>query len=107
MNAYVTGIGPSKRIVMWDTLLQKMDHDEMLAVMGHEMGHYVLKHHLEGTGVRRSRVSFVGFFVGQRLYEWGMARWGRAGGIGERGDPAALPWLLLVVSVIGFFSSRP
>jgi len=44
MNAYVTGLGPTKRIVMWDTLLAKLDQDEILAVMGHEMGHYVLHH---------------------------------------------------------------
>ena len=44
MNAYVTGIGPSARIVLWDTLLSKLDRDEIIAVMGHEMGHYVLGH---------------------------------------------------------------
>ncbi|MBV9494274.1 MAG: M48 family metalloprotease, partial [Acidobacteria bacterium] len=42
MNAYVTGIGPTKRIVLYDTLLAKMDDDEIVSVMGHEMGHYVL-----------------------------------------------------------------
>ena len=48
MNAYVTGLGPTKRIVMWDTLLAKLNHDEILAVMGHEMGHYVLHHVWKG-----------------------------------------------------------
>jgi Zn-dependent protease with chaperone function len=101
MNAYVTGLGPSKRIVMWDTLLQKMDRHEILAVMGHEMGHYVLHHLWKGIAFAIA-ISFAGFFVAQRIFEWGLARWGGRWGIGERGDPAALAWLLLVASVLNF-----
>ncbi|MDQ3013618.1 MAG: M48 family metalloprotease, partial [Acidobacteriota bacterium] len=44
LNAYVTGFGGTKRIVMWDTLLNQMNEREVLSVMGHEMGHYVLGH---------------------------------------------------------------
>ena len=44
VNAYVTGLFGTKRIVLWDTLLARLDADEVLAVMGHEMGHYVLNH---------------------------------------------------------------
>src|SRR6476646_8105593 len=60
MNAYVTGIGPSARIVMWDTLLAKLDRDEILAVMGHEMGHYVLNHLWWGMAFGIA-ISFLGF----------------------------------------------
>ena len=101
MNAYVTGLGPSKRIVLWDTLLQKMDHDEILAVMGHEMGHYVLHHLWKGIAFTVA-LSFLGFFFAQKAFEWGERRWGGGWGIAERGDPAALPWLLVVSSVLGF-----
>jgi STE24 endopeptidase len=105
MNAYVTGIGPSARIVMWDTLLAKLDHDEVLAVMGHEMGHYVMNHLWKGIAFGVA-LSFFVFFVGQRLYERGLARWGRGWGVREeRGDAAALPWLLLLSTVIAFFLS--
>jgi STE24 endopeptidase len=105
MNAYVTGVGPSKRIVMWDTTLAKLDHDEILAVMAHEMGHFVL-HHLWQTLAFGLLVSLVVTFLGQRFYEQGLARWGARWGIEpERGDPAALPWLLVVTAVIGFFLS--
>jgi STE24 endopeptidase len=100
MNAYVTGLGPSKRIVLWDTLLAKLDHDEILAVMGHEMGHYVLHHLWKGIAFGVV-VSFFGFFVAQKIYERGLGRWG----ITDRADPAALPWLLLVASVLGFLLS--
>jgi len=44
VNAYVTGIANTKRIVLWDTILAKLDSREILLVMGHEMGHYVLNH---------------------------------------------------------------
>jgi STE24 endopeptidase len=104
MNAYVTGIGPTKRIVLWDTTLAKMSRDEILAVMAHEMGHYVLNHLWKGLafGVL---VSLIVCFIGQRGYEAGLARWGARWKIEEPGDPAALPWLLLVVSIIAFFLS--
>jgi len=105
MNAYVTGIGPSARIVMWDTLLAKLDHDEVLAVMGHEMGHYILKHLWLGIAFSVA-LSFFGFWIGQRLYERGLARWGSRWGVREeRGDAAALPWLLVVSTVISFLLS--
>ncbi len=42
LNAYVSGFGGSKRVVVWDTTLQKLTTPEILFVFGHEMGHYVL-----------------------------------------------------------------
>ncbi len=104
MNAYVTGIGPSARIVMWDTLLAKLDRDEILAVMGHEMGHYVLLHLWQGMAFGIA-VSFLGFFIAQRLFEWGLSRWGSRWRASAGGDPAALPWLLAVSSLLVFLLS--
>ena len=43
-NAYFTGIGKSKRIVLFDTLLEQMSIEQGLAVLAHEMGHYKMKH---------------------------------------------------------------
>jgi len=43
-NAYFTGIGKSKRIVLFDTLLEQMSMEQGLAVLAHEMGHYKMKH---------------------------------------------------------------
>jgi len=104
MNAYVTGIGPSARIVMWDTLLAKLDRDEILAVMGHEMGHYVLKHLWKGIAFTIA-ITFFGFFIAQRLFEWGLARWGAGWRIDGRADAAAIPWLLAVSSILAFLLS--
>src|SRR5262249_13573714 len=44
LNAYVTGIGASKRVVVWDNTIEKLTPDQILSVFGHEMGHYVLDH---------------------------------------------------------------
>lgn len=104
MNAYVTGIGPTKRIVMWDTLLAKMNHDEVLAVMGHEMGHYVLNHLWKGLAAAFG-LSFVILFLAQRVHEWGIRRWGGRWGVTDTTDSAALPWLLAIVTMIAFLLS--
>ena len=47
-NAYFTGIGPKKRIVLYDTLTEQMSTDEIVAVLAHEIGHYKHKHVLKG-----------------------------------------------------------
>ncbi|HET7433849.1 MAG TPA: M48 family metallopeptidase [Thermoanaerobaculia bacterium] len=104
MNAYVNGVGPTNRIVMWDTLLAKMNHDEIIAVMGHEMGHYVMKHIWKGLAFSLV-VSFFVFFFAQRFSERGIAKWGAKWGVENAADPAAVPWLLLVATIIGFFLS--
>ena len=48
INAYVTGIGASKRVVIWDTTIKKTTSDEALFIVGHELGHYVLGHVVTG-----------------------------------------------------------
>ncbi|HEX8173414.1 MAG TPA: M48 family metallopeptidase [Thermoanaerobaculia bacterium] len=104
MNAYVNGIGPTKRIVMWDTLLAKMTEDEILAVMGHEMGHYVLKHIWKGL-ILSLLLSIAILWTAQRVHDRGLARYGARWGVRAPGDPASFPWLLLIVSVISFLLS--
>ena len=47
-NAYFTGFGAKKRIVLFDTLINDLDKDEIVAVLAHEIGHYKKKHTLQG-----------------------------------------------------------
>lgn len=47
-NAYFTGLGPKKRIVLYDTLIEDLHKDEIVAVLAHEIGHYKKKHSLSG-----------------------------------------------------------
>ena len=48
LNAYVSGMGPTKRFVVWDTTADRMPDDEVMFVFGHESGHYVLHHIVKG-----------------------------------------------------------
>lgn len=61
MNAYMTGIFNSRRIVFWDTTLEGMTENEILSVAAHEMGHYKLNHILKQTVI--SIVGIVLFLV--------------------------------------------
>lgn len=104
MNAYVNGLGPTKRIVMWDTIIAKMDHDELRFVMAHEMGHYVLHHIWKGLGFALAML-LVAFWLAQQLVDRAIGRWGRSWGFELAHDPAAVPLLLLVISVFFFVAS--
>ncbi len=97
LNAYVTGIGSSKRIVVWDTTITKMTTPEIVAVVGHEMGHYVLNHIPKGLGIY-SVGSLIVFYLGYRLIGWLLAWRGGAWGIRGTEDLASLPTLLLILS---------
>jgi STE24 endopeptidase len=61
-NAYFTGIGKVKRIVLFDTLLQQMSQEEILAVLAHEVGHWKKKHVLKRM-VLMETMAFVGLFI--------------------------------------------
>lgn len=50
-NAYFTGLGKAKRIVLFDTLLEQLDRSQLLSVLAHEMGHYKMRHVLKGLGL--------------------------------------------------------
>src|SRR5208283_5280944 len=63
VNAYVSGLGSSKRVVVWDTTLQKLNSDETLLVLGHEAGHYVL-HHIPKEFALDEMLFLVLFYVG-------------------------------------------
>ncbi len=69
-NAYFTGLGRVKRIVLFDTLVSQMTEDEVLAVLAHEIGHEKRRHVLKGTIVSIA-LSFVAFWVLDRFMGWG------------------------------------
>ena len=67
-NAYFTGIGRVKRIVLFDTLLQQMTQDEIIAVLAHEVGHWKKKHVLKRI-VMTEAMAFAGLFLASRLVQ--------------------------------------
>src|SRR5437667_12746990 len=75
LNAYVTGLGASKRVVVWDTTIARMTIPETLSVFGHEMGHYVLGHIFKGIAFSAG-VLLVFLYLGFRVLHWSLARWG-------------------------------
>jgi len=101
LNAYVTGVGPSKRIVLWDNTIAKMNTPQIVYVTGHEMGHYVLNHIPKGLAFF-AVLLFIAFYLGHRTVGWFLARWGGGWGIRGLEDWASLPVLLLLLSVFSF-----
>jgi CubicO group peptidase (beta-lactamase class C family)/Zn-dependent protease with chaperone function len=104
LNAYVTGIGGTQRIVLWDTLLRKLNGREILAVTAHEMGHYVLGH------VRRSIVlawlmTLAGLFLVDRIARRIIARYAARLGFDELSDVASAPLILLVLGGLSFIAT--
>jgi STE24 endopeptidase len=105
LNAYVTGIGASKRMVVWDTTIAKMNNAQIVFVAGHETGHYVLQHIPKGLVFFAVLVLFF-FYLVHRTIGWVLARWGAGWGVRGIDDWAALPVLFLLLSVL-FFAANP
>ena len=104
LNAYVTGFGPSKRVVVWDNTIQKATTPETLFVFGHEMGHYVLNHIVIGFAALEAGL-LLGLFVLYRLSDWFLRRFGQRWQIRELGDWAALPMIFFILGVLSFIST--
>ena len=104
LNAYVTGFGASKRMVVYDTTVAKMNTPEITLVMGHETGHYVLNHIPKGLLIAAVGL-FIVFYLGYRCLGWLLGRWGTRWGIRGVEDLASLPALLLLLSIISFIGS--
>ncbi len=104
VNAYVTGVGASKRVVVWDTTIARMTTPQILAVFGHEMGHYVLDHMQKGMLFFAGSL-LVFLFVGQRAFGLMLAQWSGRWGLRGAGDWASLPVLLLLLSVFSFLAA--
>lgn len=104
INAYVTGIGASKRVVVWDTTIQKMAVPETMFVFGHEMGHYVLNHVYQGL-VFGALLALALLYIGFRGALWMLSRCGAYLSIRGADDWASLPVLLLCLTILGFFAS--
>ncbi|MBZ5523076.1 MAG: M48 family metallopeptidase [Acidobacteriia bacterium] len=101
LNAYVTGLGASKRVVVWDTTIQKMSQPETLFVFGHEMGHYVLNHIYKGL-LLAAVLSFFCFYLFYRLAGWMLRRFQTRWQLRGLDDWAALSMLFLLFVALEF-----
>jgi STE24 endopeptidase len=104
LNAYVTGFGPSKRVVVWDTTIKNATTPETLFVYGHEMGHYVLNHIVIGLAAAAVGL-FIGFYLLYCIANWAFPRFQQRWRMREPWDWAALVMLVLIFSIISTVSA--
>jgi len=101
LNAYVSGLGSTAHVVLWDTTVQKLPEDQVLSIVAHEMGHYVLNHELVDC-LLSIAVALLSIPINMYLAEPFVERLPKKWGIANLGDYAMVPVLSLVILVGGF-----
>jgi len=101
VNAYVTGVGKTKRIVLWDTLLRRLNARQTRFVVGHELGHYVLGHVWINILIS-SALTLLGLYGVHRTADLALGRWAATFGFDRISDVASMPLLLLLLSLFSF-----
>lgn len=93
-NAYFTGFGSSRQIVLYDTLVQSHKSDELETIIAHEIGHWQHRHIMIGLALGTA-AAFVGFYLLRRVLLWAVDR--QPFCLQSQADPAALPLILLLL----------
>jgi STE24 endopeptidase len=101
LNAYVTGIGATKRIVVWDTTAGRIPDDEVLFIFGHESGHYVLRHIPKGIVIYSVALFFV-YWGCAALATWMVRRFGERWGATEISSRTGFVVLMFAVGIASF-----
>jgi len=101
INAYVSGLGPTKRIVVWDTTADRIPNDEILFTFAHESGHYVLHHIPKGLAISAVVFFFV-FWLCARFAAWLVRRFGASWRVGSLSTRTGFVALLFVASIANF-----
>jgi len=105
ISANVSGFLGTERITLNDNLLHRASPQAIMAVMGHEMGHYVLNHVYKMIAFLT--ILFAAFFGLLRWgLDWSLGRWGTRWQLRGVGDPAALPLMGLILGTL-FFIATP
>jgi len=99
-NAYFTGLGRTKRIVLFDTLLASHPEEEVLSVLAHETGHWVKKHVLKQL-ILLEMFSLIGLFLVAKLLNWHLIY--QTFGFPEQIEYAGLLLVPVVLSPLGYF----
>jgi len=102
-NAYFTGIGPTKRIVLTDNLLNNFTSDEIVVVVAHELGHQVHNDIWRSIALG-SGFYLVGAYLLYRMLEFSVPRVGPRFGFGRIDDVASLPLSLLLFGTLSFMA---
>jgi Zn-dependent protease with chaperone function len=105
LNAYVSGFGGSKRLVLWDTIIRKENGPPLFTTIGHELGHYVL-HHIEIGLVLGALAMLAALILLYYGLNWIVRRWGESLDIRGPADLASIP-VLFLLGLTGSFVSEP
>ncbi len=101
LNAYVSGIGATKRIVVWDTTAGRVPDDEVMFIFGHESGHYVL-HHIPKIIAGYAVALFFVYWACAVLAAWMVRRFGAKWSTTELASRTGFVVLLFAISIAGF-----
>jgi Zn-dependent protease with chaperone function len=104
INAYVAGLFGTKRIVLWDTIIARMNERELLFVMGHEMGHYALGHMWQLVALSSFTI-MLSFYVAYKTAGAVLARYRARFGFSALSDIASLPLLFALTGVFSFVTT--
>ena len=104
ISANVSGMWGTTRLSLNDNLLKRTSLPEIKAVLGHEMGHYVLSHTI-GLAIYLTMVFGVVFWIARYAFDRALARWGARTGVRDRGDPAGLPLLTAIGTTLLFLAT--
>jgi Zn-dependent protease with chaperone function len=104
ISANVAGFMGTTRVALNDNLLHKGTHDEVLAVLGHEMGHYVLDHAIFGLALL-TIAAFFAFALTSAGFELLVAMFGGNWDVRRIEDPAGLPVLMAVLAIVGLLGT--
>ena len=105
MNAYMTGVFNTKRIVLWDTTINYLTVDEVLGVVAHEMGHYLMGHVWKSI-VIGGLGSIVLLYLVYRMSNWFLKKSKGRFGFNKLSDVAAFPLIMLLINIM-IFASAP
>jgi len=105
MSANVSGFGQTMRITLNDNLLRRGSPEEIQAVTGHEMGHYVLNHIYKDLLLFFPVVIVISFALLRWSLDWCLQRWGEKWQIRGMGDVAIVPLVALILSIFGFVTT--
>jgi STE24 endopeptidase len=101
LNAYVTGIGATKRIVVWDTTAGRVPDDEILFIFGHETGHYVLHHIPKGLAISAIGLFFI-YWACSAFAAWLIRCFGSRWRAPDLTSRTGFVVLLFTITVVGF-----
>ena len=99
-NAALAGLGQTRRIILFDTLVQDFAAEEVEAVLAHELAHHVHRDTWRALSVQAG-LTVLALWVVDRLLEVGVTLWGLEG----PADPGGLPWLAAMLMVLGLLTT--